>query len=58
MVIKEAEDRRDGESVGAILSVAISLKKNRCVLVAQVDGSTAKEVELAWDRVIEVEIMH
>ena len=58
MVIKEAEDRRDGESVGAILSVAISLKKNRCVSVAQVDGSTAKEVELAWDRVIEVEIMH
>ena len=49
MVIKEAEDGRDGESVGAILSVAVSSKKNRSVSVARVDGSTAKEAELAWD---------
>ena len=56
MVIKEAEDRRDGESVGTILSVAVSSEKNQCVLVAQVDGSAAKEAELAWDQVIEVEV--
>ena len=56
MVIKEAEDGRDGESVGTILSVAVSSKKNRRVSVARVDGSAAKEAELAWDRVIEVEV--
>ena len=56
MVIKEAEDRRDGESVSMILSVIVLSKKNRCVLVAWVDSSAAKEAELAWDQVNEVEV--
>jgi len=58
MVIQEAEDGKNGESVDMILSVAASSKKNQCISVARVDGSAAKEAELAWDQVIEVGIAY
>lgn len=55
MVI-EAEEGGDGESVGTVLRVTVSSKSKRCVSVARLDGSAAREAELSWDRIIEVVI--
>jgi hypothetical protein len=58
MVTKAEVGKEGGEPVGTILYVTASSKKKRYVSVVRVDGSAAKEAELPWERVIEVEVAH
>ena len=55
MVIK-AKEEGQGEAVGTVLSVVRSSRKAKRVSVVRTDNTLAKEAEIAWDRVIEVEI--
>ena len=55
MVIK-AKEEGQGKAMGTVLSIVHSSRKAKRVSVVQTDNTLAKEVEIAWDQVIKVEI--